>query len=94
MNKINKSETGTAAKEEGQKKAAAISLLKTLEDMLRNRIKKKQEKVHKTKNIAENDRICIEIDTLHWVIAQNLQRLDHRLRSPEKRRESEKGRKK
>jgi hypothetical protein len=40
--------------------------------MLRNRIKKKQEVVHKTKNIAENDRVCIDIDTLHWVIAQNL----------------------
>jgi hypothetical protein len=47
-------------------------LLKTLEGMLHNRIMKKREEVHKTKNIAENDRICREIDTLHWVIAQSL----------------------
>ena len=75
MNKINESETRTeAAKEKGEKEkeATAISLLKILEDMLRNRIKNKQEEVHKTKNIAENDRVCIEIETLHWVIAQSL----------------------
>jgi hypothetical protein len=47
-----------------------VRLLKTLEDMLRNRIQKKEEEeVHKTKNIAENDRLSIEINTLHWVIA-------------------------
>jgi hypothetical protein len=74
LNKINESQTGTeAAKEkEGEKEATAISLLKTLEDILRNRIKKKQEEVHKTKNIAENDRTYIEIETLHWVMSQSL----------------------
>ena len=38
------------------------SPLKTLEDMLHNKIKQKKEQVHKTKNIAETDRICREID--------------------------------
>jgi hypothetical protein len=33
---------------------------------------KKQEEVHKTQNIAENDRLSIEVNTLHWVIAQSL----------------------
>ena len=47
-------------------------LLKTLEDNLHNRIMKKQEEVHKTQNIAENDRLSIEVNTLHWVIAQSL----------------------
>ena len=28
--------------------------------------------MHKTKNIAQNDKLAIEIDTLHWVIAQSL----------------------
>jgi hypothetical protein len=40
--------------------------------MLHNRILKKDEQVHKTKNIAENDRLCIEINRPHWVIAQSL----------------------
>jgi hypothetical protein len=38
--------------------------------MLRNKIKKKQEQVHKTQNVSENDKLSIEIETLHWVIAQ------------------------
>ena len=60
-----------AAREE-EKQAAAISLLKTLEDMLHNKIEQKKEQVHKTKNIAENDKLSIEIDTLHWVLSQCL----------------------
>ena len=55
-----------------EKQAAAISLLKALEDMLHNKIKQKKEQVHKTKNIAENDKLSIEIDTLHWVLSQCL----------------------
>ena len=55
-----------------EKQAAAISLLKALEDMLHNKIKQKKEKVHKTKNIAENDKLSIEIDSLHWVLSQSL----------------------
>ena len=68
LNKIDNDEstTGTeSTKEKEEGKEAAISLLKTLYEILRNKIKKKQEEVHKTQNIAENDRICIEINTLH-----------------------------
>ena len=50
----NKSSSPSAAREE--KQAGAISLLKTLEDMLHNKIKQKKEQVHKTKNIADTDR--------------------------------------
>ena len=28
--------------------------------------------MHKTKNIAQNDKLAIEIDTLHWVLSQCL----------------------
>jgi hypothetical protein len=66
----NKSASPAAKREE--KQAAAISLLKTLEDMLHNKIEQKKEQVHKTKNIAENDKLSIEIDTLHWVLAQSI----------------------
>ena len=40
--------------------------------MLHNKIKQKKEEVHKTKNIAENDKLSIEIDTLHWVLSQSI----------------------
>lgn len=40
--------------------------------MLHNKIEQKREEVHKTKNIAENDKLSIEIDTLHWVLSQCL----------------------
>jgi hypothetical protein len=39
--------------------------------MLHNKIKQKKE-VHKTKNIAENDKLSIEVDTLHWVLSQSI----------------------
>jgi hypothetical protein len=46
LNKINESQTETeAAKEKEGEKEAAISLLKTLEEILRNKIKKKPEQV-------------------------------------------------
>ena len=50
----------------------SLPLLKSLEDMLHNKIKQKKEQVHKTKNISENDKLSIEIDTLHWVLSQCL----------------------
>ncbi len=50
-NNNNKSASPIAARVE-EKQAAAISLLKALEDMLHNKIKHKKEQVHKTKNIA------------------------------------------
>jgi hypothetical protein len=53
LNKINNESAATA--KEKEKEATAISLLKTLEDMLRNKIQKKEDEVHKIKNIAEND---------------------------------------
>ena len=28
--------------------------------------------MHTTKNISENDKLSIEIDTLHWVFSQSL----------------------
>ena len=61
-------------KERGQEgePEPAPPLLKTLEDMLHNKIEQKREEVHKTKNIAENDKLSIEIDTLHWVLSQCL----------------------
>jgi hypothetical protein len=50
----------------------ATPSLKTLEDMLHNKIEQKKEQVHKTRNIAENDKLSIEIDTLHLVLSQCL----------------------
>ncbi len=67
----NKSATAIATRKEEKQAATAISLLKALEDMLHNKIKQKKE-VHKTKNIAENDKLSIEIDTLHWVLSQSI----------------------
>jgi hypothetical protein len=69
-NNNNKSAPPTVAREE--KQAASVSLLKALEDMLHNKIKQKKEEIHKTKNIAENDKLSIEIGTLHWVLSQCL----------------------
>ncbi|MDQ3869402.1 MAG: hypothetical protein M3250_07575 [Thermoproteota archaeon] len=63
----NNSASPIAARKEEKQAATAISLLKALEDMLHNKIKQKKEEVHKTKNIAENDKLSIEVDTLHWV---------------------------
>jgi hypothetical protein len=73
MDRNNKSASPTAAEREEKYATTAISLLKALEDMLHNKIKEKKEQVHKTKNIAENDKLLsIEIDTLHWVLSQCL----------------------
>jgi hypothetical protein len=61
---------------EKEEERGAISpqppLLKILEDMLHNKIKKKQEEIYRTQNIGKNDRISTEIETLHWVLAQSL----------------------
>jgi hypothetical protein len=58
------------AREEKKEKEEELQLLKTLKDMMHNRIMNKQDEVHKTQNIVENDRLSIEVNTLHWVIAQ------------------------
>jgi hypothetical protein len=72
LNKIKNDSAATAAKRKRKKETtAAISLLKTLEDMLRNRIKKKEEEVHKTNEIAVIDKLLTEIETLHCVLGQS-----------------------
>ena len=60
------------AAERGEKERQQYHLLKTLEQILRNKIKKKQEQIYKTQIISENDKLSIEIDTLHWVLSQSL----------------------
>jgi hypothetical protein len=82
VNKMNDSKERGKGDGEGEHKiptgASASSaqtpiLLKALEDMLHNKIKQKKEEVHnKTKNIAENDKLSIEIDTLHWVLSHRV----------------------
>jgi hypothetical protein len=59
-------------KKEEVESQTQLLLLKTLEEILRNKILKKEEEVHRTKDIVENDRVCIEVNTFHWVIAQSL----------------------
>ena len=46
-----------AAKEEKEKKAAVLSLLKTLEDTLHNRIMQKKQEMHRTHNRDDTDRV-------------------------------------
>jgi hypothetical protein len=52
--------------------SSASPLLRTLEDMLHNKIMKKKQEIHRTQNIADNDRISTEIEILEWVLAQSL----------------------
>jgi hypothetical protein len=46
-----------AAKEKKEKEAAAVLLLKTLEDMLHNRITQKKKQIHKTQSIEDTERL-------------------------------------
>ena len=77
---MNDSKERGKGQEEGEYKKSIVGsaslpqapLLKKLEDMLHNKIKHKKEQVYKTKNIAENDKLSIEMDTLHWVLSQSL----------------------
>jgi hypothetical protein len=61
-----------SANEKERAASPTASPLNTLEDMLHNKIEQKKEELHKTKNIAENDKLSIQIDTLHWVLSQSL----------------------
>jgi hypothetical protein len=61
-----------AAKEKKEKEAAVVLLLKTLEDMLHNRITEKKKQIHKTQSIEDTERLWTEIDTLRWVLSQSL----------------------
>jgi hypothetical protein len=47
-------------------------LLKTLEDMLHNRIMQKKEEMHKSQNRSVTDSLWTEIETLQWVLSQSL----------------------
>jgi hypothetical protein len=46
--------------------------LRSLQEILHNRIKQKKGEMHKSHNIAYNDSLCTEIETIHWVLAQIL----------------------
>jgi hypothetical protein len=51
-----------AAKEEKEKEAAAVLLLKTLEDMLHNRITEKKKEIYKNQSIADTETLWTQID--------------------------------
>ena len=61
------------SKEEGEDKGKAPSaLLKSLEDMLHDRIAKKKIETRKHNNeIAETEKIWTEIETLQWVLSES-----------------------
>jgi hypothetical protein len=61
-----------AAKEEKEKEAAAVLLLKTLEDILHNRITEKKKEIYKNQSIADNERLWTQIGTLQWVLSESL----------------------
>ena len=46
-------------------------LLKTLEDMLHDRIAKKKVDTQKCNEISETEKIWTEIETLHWVLSES-----------------------
>jgi hypothetical protein len=60
--------------DERKKKKGIVSpqslLLKTLEDMLYNRIKQKKGEMHKSQNRAYTDSLLTEIEILQWVLAE------------------------
>jgi hypothetical protein len=57
----------------GEEKEATVvpptPLLKTLEDILHNRIKQKKQEMHKTHNIVDTKRVWTEIEIFQWVLA-------------------------
>lgn len=61
-------------KEERKKKKGIVlsqpPLLKTLEDMLYNRIKQQKGEMHKSQNTAYRDSLWTEIETLQWVLEE------------------------
>jgi hypothetical protein len=46
--------------------------LRSLQEILHNRIKQKKGEMHNSHNIAYNDSLWTEIETIHWVLAQIL----------------------
>jgi hypothetical protein len=59
--------------EEGRAAAASPTpSLKTLQDILHNRIKQKKGEVHESHSMIYNQNLWREIETLNWVLAQIL----------------------
>ena len=54
-------------------------LLRSLQEILHNRLIQKKGEIHESHNKAYNDSLWTEIETLHWVLAQVLKLLQ---RSP------------
>jgi hypothetical protein len=50
------------------------SPLRSLQELLHNRIAQKKAEIHKSHNRAYNDSLWKEIETLQWVLAQILTR--------------------
>jgi hypothetical protein len=46
--------------------------LKTLEDMLYNRILQKKQEIHKNQSMVNTERLWTEIQTLQWVLSESL----------------------
>jgi hypothetical protein len=46
--------------------------LRSLQEILHNRIIQKKEEIHKSNNRAYNDKLWREIETLQWALAQIL----------------------
>ena len=46
--------------------------LRSLQEILHNRIKQKKGEMHKSHNKVYNDSLWTEIETIHWVLAQIL----------------------
>jgi hypothetical protein len=71
MNNNNK----LTADEDKEKKEELIPpppLLKTLEDMLYNRIMQKKREMHKATERGVTDKLWTEIEILHWVLSQSI----------------------
>jgi hypothetical protein len=47
-------------------------LLRSLQEILHNRIIQKKREIHRSHNRAYTDSLWTEIETLHWVLAQIL----------------------
>ena len=62
---------GLANEKERAASPAPAPLLKTLEDMLHDRIAKKKIETLKYHEIAETEKIWTEIETLQWVLLES-----------------------
>ena len=69
---MNDNESSPEEKEAIGRLPSPSPLLKTLEDMLHNRIIQKKEEMHKSQNRSVTDSLWTEIETLQWVLSQSL----------------------